>query len=145
MHQESDVELSYYKNRSDKNCPRDKAPDNSILKLIIFASKSLSSVERKYSNIEREALGILYRPEKFYNYCFAREVSRITDHKALEAIFKKDATMQLQRTQLIPLRIHRYRFRIIYKPEVDLFIADWLSKQNHKENRHRNTCYSFEY
>ena len=45
--------------RSEASCPRDKAPDNSIFILIAFASKSLSIVERRYSNIEREALGIL--------------------------------------------------------------------------------------
>ena len=33
------------------------------------------------------------------------------------------------------LRIHQYRVRIIYKPGPDVFIADWLSRQNHKENR----------
>ena len=31
--------------------------------------------------------------------------------------------------------MHQYRVRIIYKPGPDLFIADWLSRQNHKENK----------
>ena len=47
--------------RSDTSFPRDTAPDNSIFRPILFASKSLSGAERRYSNIEREALGILYR------------------------------------------------------------------------------------
>ena len=34
----------------------------------------------------------LHSLEKFYHYCFARGVSIITDHKPLEAIFKKDVT-----------------------------------------------------
>ena len=33
------------------------------------------------------------------------------------------------------LRIHQYGVRIIYKPGLELFIADWLSRQNHKENK----------
>ena len=33
--------------------PRDETPDNNILKLITFTSKSLSAVERRYINTER--------------------------------------------------------------------------------------------
>ena len=40
--------------------PRDMAPDNKILRPITFASKSLSSAEKRYGNIEGEALGILH-------------------------------------------------------------------------------------
>ena len=32
-------------------------------------------------------------------------------------------------------RIHQYKIKMIYKPGSDLFIAEWLSRQNHKENR----------
>ena len=67
----------------------DEAPDNNIVKLITVTSLSLSAVERRYSNIEREVLAILHGLEKFYHCCFAREVSIITEHKPLLAIFKK--------------------------------------------------------
>ena len=55
---------SLLQTRSGTSCLRDKAPDNSIVKPIVFASKSLSNVKRRYSNIEREALGILHRLKK---------------------------------------------------------------------------------
>ena len=45
---------------------------------IAFASKSLTSGEMQYSNIEREALGILNGLEKFNHYCFTHEFSVIT-------------------------------------------------------------------
>ena len=41
-------------NQKCTSCPRDKAPDNSKLRPITFVSKSLSSAERRYSNIDRE-------------------------------------------------------------------------------------------
>ena len=50
--------------RDDTTCPKDTAPDNTVLRSITFASKSLTSVEWRYSNIEREALGILHSLEK---------------------------------------------------------------------------------
>ena len=40
-----------------------------------------------------------------------------------------------QRIQQILLRIYQYRLRIKYKSGPNLFIADWLSRQNHKEKK----------
>ena len=53
--------------RSGTSCPRDMAPDNNILRPSVFASKSLSSTEKRYSNIEREASGILYNMVSKYS------------------------------------------------------------------------------
>ena len=91
--------IAILKTRSSTNFPRDKASDNSILRPITFASKSLSGAGRRYSNIEREALGILHRFEKLHYYCFARKVSIITDHKPLVAIFKKDVAVLSKKIQ----------------------------------------------
>ena len=33
------------------------------------------------------------------------------------------------------LKIHKYHVKIIYKPGTQIFIADWLSRQNHKEGK----------
>ena len=70
-------------------CQKDTVPDNTILCPITFASKSLTGAEHRYSNIEREALGILHGLEKFHHYCFAREVHIITDHKPLIGYIQK--------------------------------------------------------
>ena len=117
--------------RSGTSCPRDKAPDNSILTPTAFASKNLSSAGRRYSNIEREALGILYRLKKSHHFYFAREVSIITDHKPLVAIFKTDVATLSQRLQLILLRITPIQNQNI----IQTLCKDWLSTQNHKKNK----------
>ena len=75
--------------RNNTSCTKDEAQDNNILRPSAFFSKNLTGAGKRYSNIEREALGILYELEKCYHYCIAREVSIITDHKLLVAIFKK--------------------------------------------------------
>ena len=49
---------------SGTSCHGDEAPDNKILRPIAFVSDSLSSAEKRYSNIERDALGILSRLKK---------------------------------------------------------------------------------
>ena len=116
-------------------CQKGVALDNITLHPIAFASKSLTGVERRYSNIEHEVLGILHGLEKFHHYCFGIEVLVITDHKPLVAMFKKDVATLLQCIQCILLKIHQYRVQIIYKPGPEIFIADWLSRNNHMEGK----------
>ena len=75
--------------REGMNCGHDKIPDNAILFTTAFTSKSLSSAEWHYINIQCEALWILQGIEKFHHYCFMREVYIITNHKPLVAILSK--------------------------------------------------------
>ena len=91
--------------------------------------------EQCYSNIEYEALGILHGIDKPDHYCFAKEVYLITVQKTLLAIISKDVATLYQHLQLIMLHIHQYRLHILYKPGPNLYIADWLSQNNHTENR----------
>ena len=37
--------------------------------------------------------------------------------------------------QCILLKIHQYRVQITYKPDPEIFIADWLSRHNHTEGK----------
>ena len=90
MHLELDWKLLYYKQELVQGFPRDEAAEKCILRPIAFTSKSLSSTEKRYHNIEREGLDVPYGLEKFHHYCFMREVGIITDHKLLVALFKSD-------------------------------------------------------
>ena len=102
---------------------------------IAFASKSLTGTEHRYSNIEREVLAILHGLEKFYHYCFAREVLIITDHKPLVAILKKKCGNTIIVHTMHSSKNHQYRVQIIYKPGLEIFIADWLSQHNHEQGK----------
>ena len=73
-------------------CQKDMVPDNIILHPIVFASKSVTGAECRYSNIER----YIAWSQKIHHYHFVREVYVITDHKPLVSTFKKDvATLSL--------------------------------------------------
>ena len=54
---------------------------------IAFASKSLGEAETRYSNIERELLGVVWAIEHFNHYTFANTVHIISDHKPLQPLF----------------------------------------------------------
>ena len=81
-------------------------------------------MKNRCSNIEREELEILNGFKKFHYYCIVIDINVITDHQTLVAVLKNYIATLSQRLQCIPLRIHQYRIKILYKPRPDLFIAD---------------------
>ena len=54
--------------------------------------KSLTEVEQRYANIERELLAVLFSIEHFRHFVYARDVTIITDHKPLLLFFRSAYT-----------------------------------------------------
>jgi len=100
---------------------KDKIP-----RIISFASKSLSEVEKRYSQTEKESLALVWAVEKFYFYLIGLEFDLVTDHKPLEAIFKPTSRPPARIERWL-LRLQSYRFRVVYKPGKEN-IADSLSR-----------------
>ena len=121
--------------KDSMNCRHDKVPGNATLHPIAFTKKNLLGAECCYHNIEYEALGILNGLEKFHHFCFAREVHINTHHKLLGTIRNKEVAILCQQLQCIILCIHQYRTDFIYKPGSDLYITEWLSRNNHTEDK----------
>ena len=61
--------------------------DKTDIRIIAYSSRSLSEVERRYSQIEKECLAIVYGCEKFHIYLYGRSFEIDSDAKALEYIF----------------------------------------------------------
>ena len=82
---------------------------------IAFASRTLSSSERNYSQIEKEALSLIYGIRKFHNYLYGRKFILETYHKPLTAIFgskKGNPVMAAARLQRWVVQLLAYNYEI---------------------------------
>ncbi|GFW01489.1 retrovirus-related Pol polyprotein from transposon 17.6 [Trichonephila clavipes] len=98
---------------------------------IAFASRTLSGSEKKYSQIDKEALSIVWAVRMFYLYLKGRRFTLITDHKPLIAIFgSKRGLPVLAATRLLhyALILQSFEFDIIFRKTIEHGNADFLSR-----------------
>ena len=83
---------------------------------VTCASRSLSVVESRYSQLEREMLGIVFSLTRFRQYVLGRSVQVVTDHKPLISIVQKPfdkVPPQLQRW-MVALQLEREMLGIVF-------------------------------
>ena len=119
---------------------------------VAYASRTLSASERNYSQLEKEALSLIFGVRKFHQYLYGRKFTLVTDHQPLTTIFsdKKGipplAAARLQRWALL-LSAHHYNIQ--FRPTKAHANADGLSrlpvqqsckKEGHSEPNLFNIC-----
>lgn len=95
---------------------------------VAYASRALSDTETRYSQIEKETLGVTYGLERFHDFVYGREVLVETDHKPLIAIAKKSVGDMPPRLQRFFLRVMKYDFELKFIPGKDVVVPDALSR-----------------
>lgn len=98
---------------------------------IAFISRCLSAAERKYSQLEKEALAIIFAVRKFHQYIFGREFTISTDHMPLITLFnprKGIPEMTAHRIQRWALILSSYNYHISYIKGKENVVADGLSR-----------------
>ena len=95
---------------------------------ITYASRTLTSAEQRYSQIEKELLTLVFGLEHNHYYTYGRRVTLWTDHKPLVSIASKPLVSAPKRLQRLMLRLQHYDVKIRYKPGKEMFVADTLSR-----------------
>ena len=99
---------------------------------ICFASRTLMSAERNYSQLEKEALAVVYALRKFHFYLWGQNhFTVVTDHKPLLGIFSSDKNippMSSGRIQRWSLLLQAYKFTLRHRSGTLLGTADALSR-----------------
>ena len=98
---------------------------------IAFASRSLSASEKNYSQIDKEALSLIFGIKKFHSYLYGRRFTLITDHKPLTSILgptKGVPSVAAARMQRWALLLAAYNYDIEFRPTTTHCNADALSR-----------------
>ena len=98
-------------------------------KPIAYASRSMSEVEKRYAQIEKEALAVTWACEKFSDYIIGKEILIETDHKPLVPLLSTKHLDNLPpRILRFRLRLARFCYTIHHIPGKLLYTADTLSR-----------------
>ena len=79
-------------------------------------SQLLSDIERRYSQVEREALAVVLACERFRHYLVGGVFTLVTDCKAVELIIKNPNAKPPARFARFLLRLMDYDFVVVHKP-----------------------------
>jgi hypothetical protein len=118
--------------------------DSGVEKPVAFVSRTLSKAEKKYSQLEKEALALIFTLKKFHKYLYGRHFVLYTDHKPLTSIFdphKNIPSLARARIQRWALILSAYQYEIKFRKGTENVPADVLSRlpisvsfKNHKVN-----------
>ena len=100
-------------------------------KPIAYASRTLTSAEKNYAQIDKEALGIVWGVKRFHTYLYGREFVLVTDHQPLISIFnpaKGIPATTAARLQRYALYLSGFRYSIQFKGTKSNGTADGLSQ-----------------
>ena len=80
---------------------------------VAYASRTLTDVERRYSQTEKEALAVVWACERFHIYLYGKPFTLYTDHKPLEVIYNPKSKPP-PRIERWALRLQPYTFNVVH-------------------------------
>ena len=105
--------------------------DNGKDKPIAFSSCTLAPAEKKYSQLMKEGLAVIFGVKKFRQYLLGRSFTIVSDHKPLQYLFNESRvtpTLPSARIQRWSWTLGVYHYNIEYKPGQHNGNADMLSR-----------------
>ncbi|CAA9996939.1 unnamed protein product, partial [Nesidiocoris tenuis] len=104
--------------------------DDGSMRPVAYAFRSLTCAEKKWAEIEKEALALAWACDRFQDFIIGIQATLETDHKPLVSILggKKDLDNLTPRLQRLKMRLMRYSYTIKHSPGKKLVIADTFSR-----------------
>ena len=96
---------------------------------VVFISCALTATERRYAQIEKEALATSWACERLADYLIGKRFLVETDHKPLVQILgSKNLEEMSPRIQRLRMRLLRFDFTMSHVPRKSVITTDALSR-----------------
>lgn len=98
---------------------------------VAFVSKRLNATKRNYSQIDKEAMAIVWAIKRFFNYLYGNKFILLTDHKPLKSIFSPHASLPvLSATRMLHYAVFLsgFSYEIKYRRTDDHANTDFCSR-----------------
>ena len=98
---------------------------------IAYKSRKLTSAERNYAQLDKEALAIAFGIQKFHKFLYGRKFTIVTDHKPLLGLLgqhKPIPNMTSPRLQRFALTLSAYDYELVHMAGEKISNADGLSR-----------------
>ena len=119
----SDCVVAHYDQSADTELKVDASPvglgaillqrTKGAVRPVAYASRTLTDVERQYSQTEKQALAVVWACERFHIYLYGKPFTVFTDHKPLEIIYNPKAKPP-PRIERWALRLQPYQFTMVH-------------------------------
>nr|XP_006825366.1 PREDICTED: uncharacterized protein LOC102804276 [Saccoglossus kowalevskii] len=96
------------------------------MSIVTLASCSLTPVEQRYSQTEREALAVTWGILHFHLYLHESQFQVTTDHKPLVPLFNTPTSKAPTRIERWILKLQEYDYKVVYQSG-KLNLADYMS------------------
>ena len=108
---------------------------------VIFVSRNLTSAERNYPNLEREALAVVWTLERLKHFLLGRCFTLTTDHEPLVKLFGEKQCLPKSASARITnwaIRLMPFDYTIGYKPGTEITHVDALSRLRTRDNNEKD-------
>lgn len=132
--------LAQYSNTADTRVAADASPygigavltqkqADGSWRPVTYISRGLTDTEKRYAQIEKEALAVTWACERLTSYLMGLHFTLVTDHKPLVPLLSTRGLDDLPpRVLRFRLRLLRFSFDIVHVPGKNLVTADALSR-----------------
>ena len=113
-------------------------------RVVAYASRTLTEVERRYSQTDKEALAIVWAIERLHLYLYGNRFTLFTDCKPVQLIFSNPKSKPPARIERWNLRLQGYDFEVVHT-EGSRNPSDFLSRHSGSNDDSRQGALAEEY
>ena len=148
----SDTVIAYFDNQNATELVTDASPwglsailsqctpgkDDHVI--VAYVSRSLSHVEKRCSQTEREALVIVWEIERLKIYLYGAKSNLYTDCKPMEMVLRNRTSKSSARVERWNLRIQDYQFNVIFIKGKNN-PSDFLARHSDMQDNSVDNCF----